>query len=136
MSEQLQLVYELNIIPGKAEEVREIARDMVTFNDEGEPGTLRYNVYVNEDETRVTFLEAFLDSEACRFHGERFAGGQFVGKVLERTDGGRLCVFGPASKNFRDWAAEAGFEVEYFDVVGGFHRHPTLENFLDAVDQN
>ena len=29
MSEQLQLVYELNIIPGKAEEVREIARDMV-----------------------------------------------------------------------------------------------------------
>ena len=42
MSEQLQLVYELNIIPGKAEEVREIARDMVTFNDEGEPGTFRY----------------------------------------------------------------------------------------------
>ncbi len=70
--------------------MREIARDMVAFNDEGEPGALRYNVYVNDDETRVTLLEAFLDSEACRFHGERFAGGQFFGEVLERTDGAPL----------------------------------------------
>ena len=58
MSEQLQLVYELNIIPGKAEEVREIARDMVTFNDEGEPGTFKYRYYLERDPHR--FIEGML----------------------------------------------------------------------------
>jgi len=122
MSGQIQITYELNIIPGKAAELREIAKEMVAFNDEGEPGTLRYNVYMNEDETLFTFLETFVDSDNCRFHGERFAGGQFVGLVLERTDGGRLCVFGPASEDFENWATEAGFEIEYFDFIDGFVR--------------
>tara|TARA_B100000809_G_scaffold143340_1_gene140884 strand:+ start:1802 stop:2170 length:369 start_codon:yes stop_codon:yes gene_type:complete len=122
MSGQIQITYELNIIPGKAAELREIAKEMVAFNDEGEPGTLRYNVYMNEGETLFTFLEIFGDSEKCSFHGERFAGGQFVGQVLERTDGGRLCVFGSASQDFKNWAAEAGFEIEYFDFIDGFVR--------------
>jgi len=62
MSGQIQITYELNIIPGKAAELREIAKEMVAFNDEGEPGTLRYNVYMNEGETLFTFLEIFGDS--------------------------------------------------------------------------
>ena len=120
MSEQIQITYELNIIPGKAEELRQIAKEMVAFNDNDEPGTLRYNVYINEDETLFTFLETFIDSESCRFHGERFAGGLFVGQVLDRTDGGRLCIFGPVSKDFKKWATESGFEIEYFDFIDGF----------------
>ena len=56
MTTQIQITYELNVIPGKAAELREIAREMVSFNDSGEPGTLRYNVYMNLDETLFTFL--------------------------------------------------------------------------------
>ena len=56
MTKQIQITYELNVIPGKAAELREIAEDMVAFNDSGEPGTLRYNVYMNEGETLFTFL--------------------------------------------------------------------------------
>ena len=120
MTTQIQITYELKVIPGKAAELREIAREMVSFNDSGEPGTLRYNVYMNLDETLFTFLETFVDSDACSFHGARFAEGEFVGQVLERTDGGRLCVLGPVSDDFKTWASEAGFEIEYFDFIDGF----------------
>tara|TARA_Y100000758_G_C16046340_1_gene420033 strand:+ start:134 stop:502 length:369 start_codon:yes stop_codon:yes gene_type:complete len=120
VTNQIQITYELNVIPGKAAELREIAKNMVSFNDSGEPGTLRYNVYMNEDETLFTFLETFIDSDACSFHGARFAEGEFVGQVLERTDGGRLCVFGPVSNDFKNWASDAGFEIEYFNFIDGF----------------
>ena len=120
MTSQIQITYELNVIPGKAAELRQIAREMVSFNDSGEPGTLRYNVYMNESETLFTFLETFVDSDACSFHGTRFAEGEFVGRVLERTDGGRLCVLGPVSDDFKTWASDAGFEIEYFNFIDGF----------------
>ncbi len=120
VTSQIQITYELNVIPGKAAELRQIAKEMVSFNDSGEPGTLRYNVYMNESETLFTFLETFVDSDACSFHGARFAEGEFVGQVLERTDGGRLCLLGPVSDDFKTWASDAGFEIEYFDFVDGF----------------
>jgi len=120
VTKQIQITYELNVIPGKAAELREIAEDMVAFNDSGEPGTLRYNVYMNEGETLFTFLETFIDSDACSFHGRRFAEGKFVGEVLDRTDGGRLCVLGPISDDFKNWASDAGFEIEYFNFIDGF----------------
>ena len=65
MTDQIQITYELNVLPGKAAELKEIAKDMVSFNDSGEPGTLRYNVYMNESETLFTFLETFVDSDAA-----------------------------------------------------------------------
>ena len=120
MTDQIQITYELNVLPGKAAELKEIAKDMVSFNDSGEPGTLRYNVYMNESETLFTFLETFVDSAACSAHGARFAEGEFVGQVLERTDGGRLCLLGPVSDGFKTWASDAGFEIEYFDFIDGF----------------
>ncbi|MBM45862.1 MAG: hypothetical protein CL458_06345 [Acidimicrobiaceae bacterium] len=120
VTSQIQITYELNVIPGKAAELRQIAKEMVSFNDAGEPGTLRYNVYMNESETLFTFLETFVDSDACSLHGARFAEGEFVGQVLERTDGGRLCLLGPVSDDFKTWASDAGFEIEYFNFIDGF----------------
>ena len=44
MSKQIQVFYELEVLDGKADELRDIARQMVAYNQEGEPGTLVYNV--------------------------------------------------------------------------------------------
>ena len=46
MSDQIQVFYELEVLDGKSEELREIARQMVEFNEQGEPETLVYNVYM------------------------------------------------------------------------------------------
>tara|TARA_B100001109_G_C18521566_1_gene316282 strand:+ start:196 stop:564 length:369 start_codon:yes stop_codon:yes gene_type:complete len=122
MSEQIQVFYELEILDGKSEELREIARQMVAFNEQGEPETLVYNVYISEDKRLLTFLETWSDSSAGIFHAERFATGKFVAQVLERTGAGRLCFYGDVSDDMKTWASDNGFEVEYANRIDGFVR--------------
>ena len=119
---QIQVFYELKVLPGKAAELREIAEEMVAMNATEEPGTLVYNVYFNDDETLFTYLETYSDSETGLFHAGRFAEGEYVGQILDRTDGGRLCFYGDVSNEFKDWAKDNGFEPEYFSLIDGFVR--------------
>ena len=60
---QIQVLYELNVLPDKADELKEIASKMVSMNATEEPGTLVYNVYLNDDETLFTYLETYNDTE-------------------------------------------------------------------------
>ena len=119
---QIQVFYELKVLPGKAAELREIAEEMVAMNATEEPGTLVYNVYFNDDETLFTYLETYSDSETGLFHAGRFAEGEYVGQILDRTDGGRLCFYGDVSNEFKNWAKDNGFEPEYFSLIDGFVR--------------
>ena len=114
-SDRINIFYELEIKDGKADELREIAKQMVAFNDEGEPETLVYDVYISEDEKLLTFWETHANSDALLFHADRFATGQFVGEVLERTERTRLCLYGNITAEIRKWALDNGFENEYHD---------------------
>ena len=121
-AKNIQAFYELNVKPGKATELRAIASKMVAMNASEEPGTLVYNVYINDDETLFTFLETFSDSAHGIFHAGRFAEGEYVGQILERTDGGRLCFYGDVSEEFKQWAIDNDFEPEYFSLIDGYAR--------------
>ena len=121
-SDQIHVFLELPILPGKADELREIARKMVAMNNAEEPGTLVYNVYINPDETLFTYLETYADSEACLFHAKRFSEGVYVGQIVKLTDGARLRFYGNLSAAFKQWALEAGFEPEYFELIDGYVR--------------
>ena len=70
---QIEVFYELNVLPGKADELKQIASKMVSMNSAEEPGTLIYNVYLNDDETLFTYLETYSDAETDLFHARRFA---------------------------------------------------------------
>jgi quinol monooxygenase YgiN len=120
--ERINIFYELKIKPGKADELREIAKKMVAYNAEGEPGTLVYNVYISEDEELLTYWETHENSAALLFHSNRFINGSYVGQVLERTEGARLCLYGIIPKALKDWASEHGFENEYHEPADGFQR--------------
>ena len=119
---QIQVLYELNVLPGKADELKEIGSKMVNMNAVEEPGTLVYNVYLNEDETLFTYLETYSDAETGLFHCKRFIAGDYVEQILERTDGGRLCFYGAVSDEFKQWAADNGFEPEYYSLIDGYVR--------------
>ena len=114
--------YELNVLPGKADELKAIASKMVNMNAAEELGTLVYNVYLDEDETLFTYLETDSDAETGLFHVKRFVAGEYVGQILERTDGGRLCFYGAVSDEFKQWAADNGFEPEYYSLIDGYVR--------------
>lgn len=123
MSDQLiNVFYELQIAPGKANELRDIVAAMVAYNEEGEPDARVYSVYISSDEKLLTFWETHADNAAMMFHAERFANGNFVGQVLERTLDARLCMYGPVSEEMKAWADDHGFHVEYHDLVEGFVR--------------
>lgn len=92
------------------------------MNADEEPGTVVYNVYINPEETLFAYLETYLNSDTGLFHARRFAEGNFVGRIVERTDGGRLCFYGNVSEEFKQWAVNAGFEPEYFELIDGYVR--------------
>jgi quinol monooxygenase YgiN len=121
-STQINVFYELQVADGKADELREIAAQMVTFNRQGEPGTLVYNIYLSEDQKLLTYWETHADSEAMLFHAERFATGEFISEVVSRTEGARLCLYGEVSSELRQWATDNGFEIEYANYLAGFVR--------------
>ena len=49
MWDQIQVTYELDIIPGKAADLREIAKAMGAINDAEEPVTVWYNSNINNE---------------------------------------------------------------------------------------
>jgi len=122
MSTHLNIFYELNVAEGKAEELKAIVKAMVAFNLAGEPGTLVYNVYMSTDQSTLTYWETHESNEALRHHAERFAQGEYISQVLERTVSARLCIYGPVSDAMKAWSLENGFEVEYADLIDGFER--------------
>lgn len=121
-STQINVFYELQVADGKSEELRDIAKQMVDRNQKEEPQTLVYNIYLSEDEKLLTYWETHADSKAMLFHADRFATGEFISEVVSRTKGARLCLYGDASPELRQWAMDNGFEVEYSDYLAGFVR--------------
>lgn len=122
MNQQLQVLWELNINLGKADELRSIANDLVAFIKSGEPRTIACNVYINEEESLISFKDTFADGDAFIVHSENFASSNFGEQVLERTHSGRLCIYGNAPQTLKDILSEAGYEVEWFSLVDGYFR--------------
>ena len=122
MSSTINVFYELKVADGKAEELKSIVKNMVAYNQAGEPGTRVYNVYLSLDGSTLTYWESHEDNHAMQFHAERFASGEFVNQILERTTSARLCLYGSVSDELKAWSIDHGFEVEYAELIDGFDR--------------
>ncbi len=115
------VTFEAPIKPGQQGAVRDLVARMVEFNEQGEPDTLLYRVFMREDSQMLTFIEGYTQSDAMLFHDKRFIT-HFADDIAALTVGGRLCVYGDVSDAYRAFAAENGFEVEYFNSLSGFQR--------------
>ena len=80
------------------------------MNATEEPGTLVYNVYLNDDETLFTYLKRITIPKPASFM-PTICRRWYISQILERTDGGRLCFYGAVSDEFKQWAADNGFEL-------------------------
>ena len=80
--DKINVRYELTINPGSAEELRNIAKQMTAVNSIGEPDTLLYDVYINEEKSLLTFWHTQKDSDALLFHADRFSKGDFVSQIM------------------------------------------------------
>ncbi len=76
----------------------------LTANAGNEEGTLRYDPFFNEDESRCVVQETYRDSAAVLTH--MGAAGELLGPLAELGGGLEIEVFGDPSEELREASAE------------------------------
>ena len=79
-----QIIFAINadIVDGKAESFRSLLEDMVPAVKASEPNTMRYQYFINSDDTKLTLIEVYPDNEAALFHMTAFGSSPFADEFL------------------------------------------------------
>jgi len=59
---------EFTITPGKVDEFKTIAQELIAIVKEKEPATLKYHWYFNKDQSKSYVVEEYPNTEALRVH--------------------------------------------------------------------
>ena len=117
MSEQISWLLEVAILPGKLEDFRAVARDLVA-NTQPEPGTWDYEWHLSPDNTTCHIFERYADSAAMIKHVEGFH--NFAARFMASCRPTRFSIYGKPSSEAK--AALADLGPVYFSGLGGFSR--------------
>lgn len=82
--DRFQAMVRLRIHAGRLEEFKRIAADSIALAREKDVGTIRYDIFLNEDETEAVVYEEFVNSDARLRHLENL--GDNVGAMLDIVD--------------------------------------------------
>lgn len=91
---ETMLIVDINIKPGKVEEFKAAAKALFD-RTQGEPGTLRYDYFISDDETRNVNIEIFKDAAAFVAHNQNCA--ELVPALTAAGDIVRIDVIGDSS---------------------------------------
>ncbi|KYH24076.1 hypothetical protein HAPAU_41550 [Halalkalicoccus paucihalophilus] len=125
MSEVIVYVDQSAVRDGKLDELKAAMTDLVEFIDANEPDILSYDVYFNDDDTRMTVVHAHADSASLAYHME-VAGPKFppIGEFIELE---AIDVYGRPSEElvhqFKEKASTLGHgRVSIHDHYDGINR--------------
>ena len=103
-----------NIAPSQLAEFKVVAAELVAISRD-EPGTLRYDLFLNADESACVFREVYTDSDACLAH---LAGvGALLGRLIPLGGGIEIECFGTPSPALM--AASAALSPKVYTHVAG-----------------
>ena len=117
MSNQISWLLEVEILPGKLDDFRAVARDLIA-NTEPETGTLDYEYHLSPDEKTVHIFERYADSAAMLKHVAGFM--NFAARFMAAGRPKSFSVYGKPSDEAK--AALADLGPVYFSELGGFSR--------------
>jgi quinol monooxygenase YgiN len=117
MSEQISWLLEVSIIPGKLDDFRAVARDLIA-NTQPEAGTLDYEWHLSPDNKTCHIFERYKDSAAMIMHVEGF--GKFAERFLASCRPTGFSVYGKPSAGAKAHLADLG--PVYFSPLGGFSK--------------
>ena len=120
-SEEVTFILELNTKGNKKEDVEEFTQYLSDFIVEREPSTV-YGYYISEDGNKVTLIERYNNSQDGIKHGEDFINGPNFNKFFEIFEIESFITIGNASDEFKKFASDNGFEIEYRESIGGYVR--------------
>ena len=120
-SEEITFIIELNTIGNSKEEVKDFTQYLSDFIVEREPSTV-YGYYMSEDGKKVTLIERYNNSEDGIQHGIDFINGPNFDKFFEMFEIESFITIGNATGEFKEFASENGFIIEYRESIGGYVR--------------
>jgi quinol monooxygenase YgiN len=119
MSENVILAVEFAIVPGRFEDFKTVAAEMIEATQHNEPGTLNYEWAISDDRQVCHVYERFRDSVAVMSHMERF-NANFAARFGETVKLVRFVVYGRPSAQVKD--ALAGASPVYMAPFRGVSR--------------
>ena len=108
---ELQGIVRFTFHPGKVEEFKRLSAECLEVVQAKDVGTLQYDTYLNDDESKCVVLERFRDADALILHGQNMA--PFMESIMATgTVSGEL--LGDLSEDLR--AQMAGSPVGLFTL--------------------
>ena len=120
-SEEITFILELNTKGNSKEDIEEFTQYLSDFIVEREPSSV-YGYYISEDGKRVTLIERYNNSQDGLKHGVDFINGPNFNRFFEMFEIESFITIGNASDEFKKFASDNGFLIEYRETIGGYVR--------------
>ena len=101
--------------------VEEFTQYLSDFIVEREPSTV-YGYFISDDGKRVTLIERYNNSQDGIQHGIDFINGPNFTKFFEIFEIESFITIGNATEEFKQFALDNGFTIEYRKSIGGYVR--------------
>lgn len=119
MGSHVSWILELEVQPGREDDLRALIAEMVDATRSDEPGALMFEWSTSADGRRCHLHERYADSAAAMTHLGTF-GERFADRFLAVLKPARFVVYGSPDAAVR--SALAGFDPVYMQDLGGFAR--------------
>jgi len=120
-SEEITFILELSTKGNSKEDIEEFTQYLSDFIVEREPSSV-YGYYLSKDGKRVTLIERYNNSQDGLKHGVDFINGPNFNRFFEIFEIESFITIGNASDEFKKFASDNGFEIEYRETIGGYVR--------------
>jgi len=126
MAASVFFVVELDVQPGQADALRQVAREMVDLSQANEPGTLNYEYFLSADGSTCHIFERYMDIDALQRHSQSFP--PELSRRAQSFRPRRLTAYGKVPEEVRAQRVDPirqavpGFTAAYMEPLSGFSR--------------
>ena len=120
-SDEIVFILELSTKENSVEDVEDFTQYLSDFIVKREPSTV-YGYFISEDGKNVTLIERYNNSDDGIQHGVDFINGPNFERFFEIFTIESFIALGNATDEFKKFASENGFEIDYRKSIGGYVR--------------
>lgn len=120
-SDEIVFILELSTKENSVEDVEDFTQYLSDFIVKREPSTV-YGYFISEDGKNVTLIERYNNSDDGIQHGVDFINGLNFERFFEIFTIESFITLGNATDQFKKFASENGFEIDYRESIGGYVR--------------
>jgi autoinducer 2-degrading protein len=116
-NDEVAWLFELEIQPGRREELEALIPEMLESTEASEPGSRAYQFFINDEGTTMLAYERYVDSDAALAHMAGF-GEKFAARFMELVKPGGFTVLGSPSDQLMETLRPLGASVH--TPAGGY----------------